>query len=71
MACSPRERCWHESQQLDEHSDGSTILHMTVSGLNEVKRWVLGFGCHAEVLAPVELRQEIQKEITTMLDNYS
>ncbi len=65
-----RERRWHESQSLDEQPDGSLILHLTVSGLNEVKRWVLGFGCHAEVLAPADLRQEIRKEIAAMLENY-
>ncbi len=66
-----RERRWHESQKLDKQPDGSVILHLTVSGLNEVKRWVMSFGSHAEVLAPAELRQEIMEEIAAMLGNYS
>ncbi|MBU7006171.1 helix-turn-helix transcriptional regulator [Phosphitispora fastidiosa] len=66
-----RERRWHESQRLDEQPDGSVILGLTVSGLNEVKRWVMSFGSHAEVLAPAELRQEIMEEIAAMLGNYS
>jgi len=65
-----RERRWHESQKLDEQPDGSIKLHLTVSGLNEVKRWVMSFSNHAEVLAPVELRQEIREEIAATLENY-
>ena len=65
-----RERRWHDSQLLDEKPDGSVILHLTVSGLNEVKRWIMTFGSHAEVLAPIDLRQEIREEIAAMLENY-
>lgn len=57
------ERRWHASQQLEKRQDGSVLLSMTVSGLGEVKRWVLGFGSHAEVLVPAELREEVKREI--------
>jgi len=65
-----RERKWHESQRLDEQPDGSLILRFTVSGLGEVKRWVFSFGSHAEVLAPEELREEIQRETKKMAEKY-
>ena len=42
-----REREWHSSQRIDEHPDGSLTLHLEVGGLQEVKRWVLGYGKEA------------------------
>ncbi|NLC76517.1 MAG: WYL domain-containing protein [Clostridia bacterium] len=61
-----RERCWHPSQVLEPQQDGSLILRLTVSGLGEVKRWVMSFGSHAEVLAPASLREETKQEIEAM-----
>lgn len=61
-----RERRWHPSQRLEFQEDGSLILKMKISSLDEVKRWVLGFGCHAEVLEPEELRQSVAEEIKAM-----
>lgn len=65
-----RERKWHESQRLEEQPDGSLILRFTVSGLGEVKRWVLGFGSHAKVLFPPELREEVGRETKKMAEIY-
>ncbi|MDN5325616.1 MAG: hypothetical protein PWP41_311 [Moorella sp. (in: firmicutes)] len=61
-----KERHWHSSQVIEELPDGSLVLKMRLSGLQEVKRWVLGFGSQAEVLAPPELRQEVAREVATM-----
>jgi len=41
-----------------------------VSGLLEVKKWILGIGSFAQVLAFKGLRQEIQEEITVMKKRY-
>ena len=65
-----RERRWHHTQMIGSQDDGSIILRMTVSGLGEVKRWVLGFGRHAEVLYPEKLREELMKEAENMLSTY-
>ncbi len=65
-----RERLWHHSQKTEELADGSLILRLQVSGLGEVKRLVLGFGSAAEVLAPPELRAEIERETKKMADKY-
>lgn len=65
-----RERQWHPSQKLTPLPDGSLLFKVTVSGLGEVKRWVLGFGCHAEVLAPEELRQAVAREVAELADKY-
>ncbi|MDI6705220.1 MAG: transcriptional regulator [Bacillota bacterium] len=65
-----RERRWHHSQKIEPQADGSVILRMTVSGLGEVKRWVLGFGGHAEVLYPEKLRKQLMEEAESMLNTY-
>jgi len=66
-----RERCWHHTQKLEVQSDGSLILKMTVSGLGEVKRWIMGFGSHAEVIRPESLRQEIAEEAKKLASIYN
>ncbi|MHB1127770.1 MAG: helix-turn-helix transcriptional regulator [Bacillota bacterium] len=58
------------SQQTEEQSDGGLLLKLTVSGLGEVKRWVLSFGPNAEVLAPENLRQEVAWEVRKMAAKY-
>ncbi len=65
-----RERRWHETQQIEELPGGGLILRFQTSGLGAVKRWVLGYGPHAEVLEPVTLREEIVKEIEAMKTVY-
>lgn len=65
-----RERRWHPTQQIDEHSDGALTLHFVVRGLNEVKRWILFYGKGAKALAPPELVEMIRTEIAVMNSNY-
>ncbi len=60
-----RERRWHPTQEpLEELPDGGVILRFHSSGLEEVKRWVLQYGRHAQVLAPDSLRQMVSEELT-------
>ena len=66
-----RERQWHPSQQIEELPSGELILRLKVGGLGEVKRWVMGYGSHAEILEPENLRHEIKDEIEKMKKNYS
>ena len=61
---------WHPSQQCDLQRDGSLIVQLSLSGMTEVKSWVLSFGKHAEVLEPEELRDEIRQELEACLENY-
>lgn len=65
-----RERSWHETQEIEELPDGGLILRFSTSGLGAVKRWVLGYGPHAEVLEPVTLREEVVKEIEMLRKVY-
>lgn len=70
--CAPyiRERRWHPTQTLEEHSDGAVTLRMDVPGLNEVKRWVLFYGAGARVLGPPELVEIVRAELRGMNDFY-
>jgi predicted DNA-binding transcriptional regulator YafY len=64
------ERRWHPSQELIKHEDGSLTLQMYVGGLNDLKRWVLGYGKGAVVKNPPELVEMVQREIEAMNRNY-
>ena len=61
-----RERRWHTSQQIEELPSGELILRLRVGGLGEVKRWIMGYGSHAEVLEPESLRREIKEDVEKM-----
>ncbi len=65
-----RERRWHPSQEIQEHSDGSMTLHMVVRGMNDLKRWVLGYGRGAVVKAPLELVEMVREEVNGMGRQY-
>lgn len=65
-----KERRWHTSQKLVEHPDGSLTLHLVVAGLNDLKRWVLGYGKGAIVKEPQELVQLIKREVEEMSQHY-
>ncbi|MGQ9873335.1 helix-turn-helix transcriptional regulator [Leptodesmis sp.] len=61
-----RERRWHPTQEIQEHPDGSLTLRMVVRGLNDLKRWVLGYGKGAIVREPPELVQLVRDEVEEM-----
>jgi len=66
-----KEHRWHPTQQIEEHEDGSITLHMNVSALDAVKRWVMRYGKEAEVLEPEELRDMIRDEVRVMGEMYA
>lgn len=55
-----RERQWHPSQTIDDQTDGSLILTVTVNHLLELKRWILSWGDDAQVLTPAELAEDLR-----------
>lgn len=63
-------KLWHHSQREEQCDDGSLILRFRVSGLHEMKRWVMQFGTGVEVLEPVELRELVSNEIAAMTKKY-
>lgn len=66
-----RERRWHASQEpLEELPDGGVILRFRTGGLDAVKRWVMQYGAHAEVLEPEGLRGQIKLEVENQMKLY-
>ena len=57
VADNVAEVAWHKTQRAVRNDDGTLDFHVTVSGLQEISWWILGYGDQAEVLQPVELRQ--------------
>lgn len=62
---------WHPSQELEPQDDGTLIWRGLVSGMREIKIWILGWGADAEVLEPAELRAAIAAEFARAADLYS
>lgn len=61
---------WHRSQILHPQHDGSLIAEFKLNSTVEIKQWVLSFGGQAEVLEPIELRQEIGEELAHLVRAY-
>src|SRR6185503_19870259 len=62
-----RDKRWHASQQLTEAEDG-VRLPLKLSSLAEIQRWILSWGGHATVLAPVELADSVKAAARAILD---
>jgi len=62
---------WHRTQQLAPQPDGTVLAEFHLDGTEEIKRWVLSFGRHAEVLEPEDLREEMADELTATRDRYT
>ena len=61
----------HRQCALTEENGGQTLLYEdTVIGKNEFMAWILGFGSAAEVLEPLEMREEIIARVKASLANY-
>ena len=64
------ESTWHESQKLTPQGDGSLLAEFDLSNTEEIKRWILSFGRHAEVVEPEELRADVIAELNALQDVY-
>jgi len=65
-----RGRRWHRSQRVEDLPDGSLRMVLTIGGLGELKRWIMGFGGQTRVLEPPELREWVIGEFTRALAAY-
>jgi len=65
-----RGRRWHSSQELTDHPRGGLTLKMRLNSLEEVEGWILGFGSHAEVVQPQELRNRVGKTAEKIAGRY-
>jgi proteasome accessory factor B len=62
-----REKRWHASQKLRTLPNGDVELHLKLSSLKEIERWVLGWAGHAVVKEPRELIKRIRAAAERML----
>ena len=65
-----REKTWHPTQKIKSLPDDSIELSITLSSLVEIHRWVLGWGEHAEVIEPSNLRERLRKSAEEILATY-
>jgi proteasome accessory factor B len=65
-----QERRWHPTQELQlKNAKGTRVeVRFEVGRLEEVMRWVLGFGSQAKVLGPTELVRMVRDEVRKMSD---
>ncbi|GAM09861.1 HTH domain protein [Geobacter sp. OR-1] len=70
VADSVKGRIWHPSQKFTDTKDGGVELTFSAGGKLEIASWVLSYGEHAEVLAPVELRDMLHRAVTGLSGIY-
>lgn len=56
-----RGRRWHDSQDFTELPKGVLRVTMRLNGIEEVEKWVMGFGTHATVVRPKALAERLRK----------
>ena len=61
----------HPREHVEPGRDGSVVYRVTVSGIEEIQRWLLGFGAEAEVIAPTSLRQQLREVGAYLSSTYS
>ena len=64
------EGIWHHTQKVHKHKNGSVTLMFQVDGLNEIVRWVLGWGSRAKVIRPPELRDMVLAQLNQSIEAY-
>lgn len=65
-----RERTWHPSQEIVKCKEGDIILSLTVNHLLELKRWILSWGCDAQVLEPDSFTRDIGQTLIKASEIY-
>lgn len=65
-----RGRRWHSSQELEELPEGELRMTLKLNSLEEIERWVLGFGTHATVIAPSELKERLKRSAKAIEAKY-
>jgi hypothetical protein len=65
-----REKRWHPSQVLTELPDQGVEIHLRLGSLEEISRWILGWGAQATVLTPPELVTILRETAEALVKNY-
>jgi predicted DNA-binding transcriptional regulator YafY len=56
-----RGRHWHSSQEITDLPKGALRLRLRLNNIEEVEKWVAGFGIHATVVRPEVLRERLAR----------
>lgn len=70
VAARVRETRWHPSQVIEDAGGGSITWRARVSGILEIRAWLLGWGPDAEVLEPADLRDWVAAQHRAAADRY-
>jgi predicted DNA-binding transcriptional regulator YafY len=54
-----RERNWHPSQRIQESTDGTLELRLTLNSVEEIVPWILSWGKECRVLNPAVLQKKV------------
>jgi proteasome accessory factor B len=55
---------------VKDNADGSVDFSVTISGTEEIMKWILSFGSEAWVVGPEELKCTIRREIERLTTYY-
>lgn len=67
---SVRERIYSPNQVVTVNDDESIIFEATLNGKEEIIRWILSMRSYCTILDPMELKDDIIKELQKMLHIY-
>lgn len=62
---------WHPMQRTERRPDGSLLWSTTVSGIVEIRLWILEWADDVEVLAPDELREDVAARLRRAAAQYA
>ncbi len=65
-----REKRWHPSQKIVELDDGSLELHLNLSSLPEVQRWLMGWAGQVTAVSPPELVDALRQAAQQVLQKH-
>lgn len=66
-----REKNWHSSQRNEELSAGNMKVHYTLNSLEDIQRWILGWGGLVVAMKPKELKEKIRSSAENILKTYT
>jgi len=66
-----RGRQWHPSQTVKELRNGGSRMSLRLSGLEEIERWLLSWGTHANVLQPAPLALRLREIAARLVERYA
>ena len=64
------ERVFHPTQSVELRTDGSAVLRIRASGLQELSDWIVSLGEHGEVVEPAELREHVRQRLRAAAARY-